>query len=153
MSMRRTGLRKIWALLSIAGGLLALGCAAPAAAQSTQPSDRVLLPDEDNDGGYRATKTKSYAAVRERVIKARMLERLRDFLSPVRLPRSIGLLATECEGGEDASPYYYSGNRTITICYQFIALAENIVDKVMAGIKKIPRPFLSPSPATNSSGA
>jgi hypothetical protein len=73
-----------------------------------------------------------------------MLERLRDFLSPVRLPRSIALLATECDGGEDASPFYNSSNRTITICYQFITLAENIVDKVMAAIKKDPKPFPFP---------
>jgi hypothetical protein len=125
-------------------GLLLLGCAAPAVAQSPQPSDRVILVVEDNDGGYRATQNRSYTGVRDRVIKARMLERLRDFLSPVRLPRAIGLLAAECDGGEDASPFYHSGNRIITICYQFVVLAETITERVMAAIKKDPKRYPFP---------
>jgi Putative metallopeptidase len=139
MSMRR-----IRALLWIVGTLLAPGCVAPALAQSSQLSDRVVLVVEDNDGGYRATKNKSYTAVRDRIIKARLLERLRDFLSPVRLPRSIGLLATECDGGDGASPFYHSGYRTITVCYQFIALAETMVDRVMAAVTKDPKRYPFP---------
>lgn len=134
MSRRRT--------LVLFPALLALGCAAPAMAQSSQPSDRVILVDKDNDGGYRTTTNKSYTGVRDRVIKARMLERLRDFLAPVRLPRSIGLLADECDGSE--SPFYHNGYRTITVCYQFIVLVETITDKVMAAIKKDPKSYPFP---------
>jgi len=139
MSTRRT-----LALLWIVAGLLALGSNQPAAAQSTQQPDRVVIVAEDNDGGYRATRSKSYATVRDRVIKARMLERLRDFLSPVRLPRSIGVRAEECAGGEDASPFYNSADRTITICYQFITLAETMTDKVMAAVTKDPKRYPFP---------
>jgi hypothetical protein len=136
-------MRNTRALLRIIAGLLALGCAGPAAAQSTQPLDRVVIVAEDNDGGYRTTKTKTSAAVRDRVIKARMLERLRDFLSPVRLPRSIGVQAVECDG-DTASPFYLSGARIITICYQFVALVENVTDKVMAAIKQDPKRYPFP---------
>jgi hypothetical protein len=136
-------MRRTWPLLRIIVGLLALGCAGPATAQSTQPSDRVVIMVEDNDGGYRTTKSKAYAAVRDRVIKARLLERLRDFLSPVRLPRSIGVLAVEC-AGDSASPFYLVGARTITICYQFIALAERMTDRAMAAIKKDPKRYPFP---------
>ncbi len=138
MSTRRT-----LALLQAMSVVLALGCV-DAAAQSSQQQDRVIILDQDNDGGYRPTGNKAYATVRERVIKARLLERLRDFLSPVRLPRSIGLVALECEGGENASPFYSSGNRTIFVCYQFIALLENASDRVMAIIKKNPKSFPFP---------
>jgi hypothetical protein len=133
-------IRTLW----IAGALLACTWAAPAVAQSTQQSDRVLLLDKDNDGGYRATTNKAYTGVRDRVVKARLLERLRDFLSPVRLPRSIGLVATECDGGEEASPFYNSGNRVITVCYQFIVLIETVADKLMAIIKKDPKRYPFP---------
>ena len=92
MSMRKTCMRKTPAFLRIIAGLLALGWAGPAAAQLTQQSPRLVIMAEDNDGGYRPAKSKTYAAVRDRVIKARLLERLRDFLSPVRLPRSVGAL-------------------------------------------------------------
>jgi hypothetical protein len=142
--MRKACMRRAWALLRASAGLLALGCAWPAAAQSTQPSDRVVIMVEDDDGGYRATKSKTYAAVRDRVIKARLLERLRDFLSPVRLPRSIGVVAVECDGGANASPFYLSGARIITICYQFIALAERMTDRAMAAIKKDPKRYPFP---------
>ena len=57
MSMRGTP-----ALLWIAGTLLALGGTAPAVAQSVQPSDRVVIVVEDDDGGYRTTKNKAYTA-------------------------------------------------------------------------------------------
>jgi hypothetical protein len=144
MSMRTACMRKNWELLRIIAGLLALGCAGPAAAQSAQPSQRVVLMAEDNDGGYRTTKNKTYAAVRERVVKARLLERLRDFLSHVRLPRSVGAVAVECDGGEFAGPFYLSGARVITICYQFIAIAERMTDRVMAAIKKDPTRYPFP---------
>ena len=137
-------MRSALAFLRIFSALLALGSAVPAAAQSPQPSARVVLVDKDNDGGYRTTTNRSYTGVRDRVIKARMLERLRDFLSPVRLPRSIGLLAAECDGGDDASPFYHSGYRTITVCYQFIVLVETITDKMMAAIKKDPKAYPFP---------
>jgi Putative metallopeptidase len=131
------------ALLSIIAGLLVLACAAPAVAQSTEQSDRAVIAVEGNDGGYRATNNRTYAAVRDRIIKARLLERLRDFLMPVRLPRPIGLLATECEG-DNASPFYHNGERTITVCYQFIALAERVTDRVIAETKKDPKRYPFP---------
>jgi hypothetical protein len=137
MSMIRTSR---WIL----AGLLLLGCAVPAVAQSPQSPDRVILVTEDNDGGYRATQSRSYTGVRDRVIRARLLERLRDFLAPVRLPRSIGLVAAECDGGENASPFYHSGTRIITVCYQFIVRAETIADKLMAAFKKDPKRFPFP---------
>jgi hypothetical protein len=138
MSLGRTRV-----LLSAVAGLVVLGCAGPAVAQSTQQSDRAVIVVTDNDGGYRATNNKTYAAVRDRIIKARLLERLRDFLLPVRLARPIGLLATECEG-DNASPFYHNGERTITVCYQFIALAERAADKVIAETKKDPKRYPFP---------
>ena len=131
------------AVLSIIAALLALGCTAPAVAQSTEQSDRAVIVVVGNDGGYRATNNRTYAPVRDRIIKARLLERLRDFLLPVRLPRPIGLLATECEG-DSVSPFYHNGERTITVCYQFIALAERVTDRVIAETKKDPKRYPFP---------
>jgi hypothetical protein len=97
---------------------------------------------DNNDGGYRATT--NYGPVRDRVIKARLLERLRDFLSPVRLPRSVGVLAAECPGGSGTGPFYNDGNRTITICYQFVAFVENWADKIVTAAKKDPKTYPFP---------
>jgi len=115
-------------------GMLGLGCAGPAVAQSAQAPDRMAIAIEDNDGGYRATS--NYAAVRDRVMKARLLERLRDFLSPIRLPRSVGVLAAECPGSTNAGPFYNDRTRTITICYQFVALVEKWADRAVGAAQK-----------------
>jgi len=136
--------RKTRALLAIIAGLLAPGCVSPALAQSMETSDRVVIAVEGDDGGYRSTTNRTYAAVRERIMKARLLERLRDFLLPVRLPRSVGVLAAECEGGDNASPFYHNGERTITVCYQFIAFAEKVADKVMADTRRDPKRYPFP---------
>jgi hypothetical protein len=121
-----------WTILS----LLALGGAMPAAAQSAPPSSRVVIVAENNDGGYRTSQ--KYAAVRDRLIKWRALERLRDFLSFVRLPRKVGALAAECNGGDDASPFYSTDTRTITVCYQFFNVADKTADVVMEQAQKNP---------------
>jgi len=136
MGMRMTPMLA-WAF----AGLLAFGGAEPAAAQSTPP-DRMQIVVKDNDGGYHATK--SYAGVRDRVIKARLLERLRDFLSPVRLPRSVGVQAAECDGGANQGPFYRNRDRTITICYQFVALVERWADQVVAAAQKDPKGYPFP---------
>src|SRR5579859_6705467 len=107
-------------------GLLALGCAMPAAAQPTPAQSPVKIVVENDDGGYRVSK--KYAAVRARLVKWRALERLRDFLSFVRLPRTIGVLADECEGGDNASPNYNPLIRSITVCYQFFNIADPVAD-------------------------
>jgi hypothetical protein len=136
--------RKARTLLAIIPGLLALAGALPAAAQTMQQSDRIVIVAVDSDGGYRTTKNTTYAAVRDRLIKARLLERLRDFLQPVRLPRSIGLLADECQDG--GSAFYNSGNRTITVCYPFVARVASVADKVVTASRVDPKRF--PYPVT-----
>jgi hypothetical protein len=118
-------------------GLLALACASPAAAQSAPPPSRVVILVKDNDGGYRPSQ--KYAAVRDRLVQWRALERLRDFLSFVRLPRKIGALAAECEGGDNTSPFYSTDTRTITLCYQFFNVADKAADVIMAAAQKNPK--------------
>jgi hypothetical protein len=127
--------------LAIAG-LVALGGARPAAAEETQPGDRLTIVDQDGDGGYRASQ--NYGAVRDRVIKARLLERLRDFLAPVRLPRSVGVIAGECNGGEYAAPFYNNSSRVIAVCYQFVALLERLADRVVAAAQRDPQHYPFP---------
>jgi len=119
-------------------GLLALGYAAPALAQSAPQPSRVVIVADKDDGGYRTSQ--KYSAVRDRLIKGRALERLRDFLSFVRLPRPIGALAAECPGGDDASPFYSTDTRAITICYQFFNVAEKAADIVQKNSKVLPFP-------------
>lgn len=128
-------------------GLLAFICApaaVPAWAQTSLPSQVVIAVDHD-DGGYRPSQ--KYAAVRDRLVKGRALERLRDFLSFVRLPRKIWVVAGECNGGDNASPHYSTGNRAITLCYQFFNIAEKAADIIMEAAQKNPK--VLPFPITH----
>ena len=62
----------------------------------------------------------------------KVLERLKEFLSPFRLPIPIKILMRGCEG-DDSAEY---GDGEITICYEFLdVLLENMPDKTTpAGI-------------------
>jgi len=49
------------------------------------------------------------------------LERLKEFLSPFRLPRTLSIKATDCDGEADA---FYE-DRLITVCYEYIQMLRD----------------------------
>ena len=103
---------------------------------------------EDDDGGYRTTKNKTYATMRDRIVKGAAARTAAGFPSrPSGFRARSGLLATSATDSIVAvlSP---RENRTITVCYQFIVLVENAADKVMAAIKKDPKRY--PFPVADS---
>ena len=62
------------------------------------------------------------------------LEKLQEFLSPFRLPWTLEILLTECDGEADA---WYGGDK-ITICYEYIdELWKNMPAETTAGIEPI----------------
>lgn len=60
------------------------------------------------------------AALKER----RVLERLRDHLSRVPLPRPLSLQVAGCNGETDA--WYDPAQRAITICYEYVAYIDEL---------------------------
>ena len=66
-----------------------------------------------------------YAEIRDDLRKSKVLERLKQFLSPLRLPISLGLVAKQCGF---SNMYYQSEDNTISICYEFIAHARRLAD-------------------------
>jgi hypothetical protein len=61
-----------------------------------------------------------HAAIRERLMKRRVLEEYVEFLSPVRWPHALRLLASDCSGGSGDSTYYGSRMYYINVCYPFV---------------------------------
>jgi len=62
------------------------------------------------------------------------LEKLQEDLSPFRLPATLEILLTECDGEADA----FYGDDRITICYEYIdELWKNMPAKTTAGIEPI----------------
>ena len=113
-----------------------MGCAtaliAPGLAQVSAEfsNDKIVLYEHDKgDRGYwkytlpdpnssdKAKQTfqpidKSRVATREAMMKRRVLEEYAEFLSPLRLPRTYRIFASDCSGGNAESPYSTSGNST-----------------------------------------
>jgi hypothetical protein len=92
----------------------------------------VLYEGETGDGGYWTTnmyQTKplnpSHNVYRTRLIQRRALEEFAEFLSPLRLPFTLGIYASDCKGGLSDSPHYTYSERAINMCYGFVGLTES----------------------------
>src|SRR6476619_1744169 len=102
----------------LAGALLV---AWPAAAQppALSPSDQIRI-------SYGVPKDPSHQPIYLRLQKRRVLEDLRDFLSPLRLPAPLTIKIESCSGVVNA----YYANQAVTICYEYIAWIHQVARKV-----------------------
>ena len=117
--------------------LLALAFPAATTPVSAQTGKVFIREGEKGDGGYWKTtygvnppKTlwPEHSAIRERLMKRRVLEEYVEFLSPVRWPHALKLFASDCSGGSGDSTYYSGGNYYINVCYPFVAGYEKAAD-------------------------
>jgi hypothetical protein len=65
---------------------------------------------------YVEPKTASLRPVYELIVKVRTLEKIRDLLAPLRLPRRLLIKTESCDGESNA---WYE-NDTVTVCYEFL---------------------------------
>jgi hypothetical protein len=143
--------------------ILATGCAAaliaPGLAQVSADfsNDKIVLYEhEKGDRGYwkytlpdpndsdKAKQTfqpidKSRVATRDAMMKRRVLEEYAEFLSPLRLPRTYRIFASDCSGGNAESPYYDSSqfHRWMNMCYSFVAFADKAADYLVQNQAKL----------------
>lgn len=98
----------------------------------------VLYEGEPGDGGYWTTNASQTKPVnprnevfRTRLMQRRALEEYAEFLSPLRLPFTLRLYASDCDGKLYASPHYTGSDpgsdRGINMCYSFIRWAEDAI--------------------------
>ena len=135
-------------LMVVMGGPAVL--IAPASAQvSPEFSNEkiVLFEHAKGDGGYWTTtlpdpqnpdKSKQVeqpispdrVPIRASMMQRRILEEYAEFLSPLRLPRTLRVFASDCNGSAWDSPYYDSSpfHRWMNLCYSFIADAQRKAD-------------------------
>src|SRR5262245_48549989 len=101
---------------------IALGLLTPhaAAAESLRPNRIDIL--------YAAPKTADLNPIHELVTKARVLERVRDLLVPLRLPRRLLLKIEGCDGVSNA---WYDGE-AVTVCYEFIVSHSPFCDWLLS---------------------
>ena len=121
--------------------------AAPATAQVSPDfanSKIVVVEQEAGDHGYWTTtfdtfdpdnKRKAIAEerkqIRQQMMERRVLEEYAEFLSPLRLPHTLKLFASDCGGNQWDSPYYTSTIHAINMCYSFFAAANKDADYLL----------------------
>lgn len=74
------------------------------------------------DIAYREPADAQFRPIRERLMKRKVLEQLRLFLSPLKLPRRLMVQIDQCNVENRA----YEPGGPVTICYEYIARVEQI---------------------------
>jgi hypothetical protein len=74
---------------------------------------------------YREPQDPQFAPIRERLMKRQVLEQLRLFLSPLKLPRKLLVQTEQCNA--QRRPYQPGG--PVTICYEYVAKIEQIAPR------------------------
>jgi hypothetical protein len=96
----------------------------PPSAPSTQTTPQAA-PDWGNshvDIAYREPANPNFQPIRERLMKRKVLEQLRLFLSPLQLPRNLLVQIDQCNA--ESRPYQPGG--PVTICYEYVAKVAQI---------------------------
>ena len=79
---------------------------------------------------YVPPKEQKHKAIYDDLRERRALERLREFLSPFQLPRTLKIKLAGCDGEADA----FYGDHVITICYEYVeALWNNMPEETTPG--------------------
>src|SRR6516164_1765149 len=73
---------------------------------------------------YEAPKNPAHQALYEQLKAARTLERFREFLSFIRLPRVVTLKLAGCDGDDNAA--YVPEDLTVTVCYEYLEAVRKI---------------------------
>ncbi len=74
---------------------------------------------------YQEAQDPQFNAIRERLMKRQVLEQLRLFLSPLRLPRKLLVQTAQCNA--ERQPYQPGG--PVTICYEYVAKVDQIAPR------------------------
>jgi hypothetical protein len=79
---------------------------------------------------YEPPKDPEHGQIYEELKRLRALEKLQEFLSPFRLPRTLTIMLAGCDGEADA----FYGDDEITICYEYVdVLLKNMPAQTTPG--------------------
>jgi hypothetical protein len=85
------------------------------------PADPKLSQSDKDKLGKIQRNYENLLAVRERLMKARLLERFSLFLSAVRLPTTLRLIAKQCDM---LNAFYSPTDTSLTLCYEYVQAFE-----------------------------
>jgi hypothetical protein len=98
------------------GWATALLCAAILTFPTAVPADAAAPRSNQIDVAYEPPKSSAHDTLYKVVQERRVLERMRDLLAPLRLPRRVLLKAVGCDG--EINAWYDDG--AIAVCYEFL---------------------------------
>src|SRR6185437_9732217 len=81
----------------------------------------------DPNGEYKSLPPEREGA-RQRMINRRILEEYVEFLSPLYLPHTLRVFASDCNGRKWDSPHYDPYLHAINMCYSYILASEKEAD-------------------------
>lgn len=108
--------------------LMASMMTVPAPAQQV-PAD---LQNPNVEIVYKEPRTAAFKPISERLKQRRVLEQLRVFLAPLRLPRKLTVNVDEC----GAPTREYRAQGPVTICYELVDQIEKIAAKADASVRE-----------------
>ncbi len=97
-----------------------------------KPSD--IAPNPQIEVGYVEPKNPAYRPLYEKLKERHVLENLRAFLSPLRLPRTIQVKVDEC----GSSTAHYRPGGPVIICYESVETLERTAPNVTLQIGGLP---------------
>jgi hypothetical protein len=112
------------AMAALVGSLMAQPVSAP-----QLPAD---LQNPNVEIVYKEPRTAAFKPIAERVKQRRVLENLRVFLAPLRLPRKLTINVDEC----GAPTREYQPHGPVIICYEVIDQIEKIAAKADASVRE-----------------
>jgi hypothetical protein len=126
-------MNNIWSAVLAAGriGILAAICigVAPSAIakQPVLKANRIAI-------SYVPPTNPAHQRIYELMKERRILERFKEYLSPLRLPRTLLLKTAGCDGESNA--WYEESDHTVTVCYEYIdEVLRNVPDMTtVAGV-------------------
>ncbi len=101
-----------------------LGLLTTSAGAQNQPNSSVEI-------AYVEPSSTVYRPIHDRLQRRRVLEELREFLAPLRLPQKVLVDIKECN--KESEPYQPGG--PVTICYEYVHALEKFAERIPAGEK------------------
>lgn len=106
-------------------------CSALLSGQAIAEKPLILKPNRIQIS-YTKPQNPTHQPIYELLKERRVLERFRDYLSPLRLPRTLLLKTEGCDG--EANAWYDDTKESVTVCYEYIEeLQSNMPDTTTAG--------------------
>jgi len=104
--------------------------APPAAPPTSPPAAPAAAPALDwgnsqVDVAYAEPQDPQFRPIRDRLMRRQVLEQLRVFLSPLRLPRKLLVQTDQCNA--ERRPYQPGG--PVTICYEYVAKVDQVAPR------------------------